>query len=443
MSINRILEGLSNTFDAGNQKQIQAETLTPTFVPTNETPSAEKRGEQQLYGDYLRNQIQARWTLEAQPQQDNFEQKAKELVEKYTPKNVVLVGKFDSKGLGAELAALVPKGARLGAAVFAQLSAGDKADVARAMIDNLNDETLKRMAKTTNGKALLEQTTGLLDDKTTNMWDLRSFASGDSERKTRIQNALGKPQVEQKPQTGEVKQTPQPTQTGEVKLLFEGVKGTAELNKKLLETINAIDPQPTGRKLGGVKESESAAALHSKAMPNHDLKAKFERLGEKYGVPPALIAGIASRESNMGTLFRGKTGPDNVYYGWGDDIPRKGEKGRQFHGFGLIQIDKAKAPFEYMQKELQAAYGKQKLDPFSEEHIEWGVKSFLKKYEDAQNPKLSEANRFATALSKYNGGYKSKDVVYPQNDQRTTEHNYANDTLVRARWFAQNWDKLQ
>ncbi len=51
MNINRILEGLSNTFDAGNQEQTQAEILTPTFVPTTETNPAEKRGEQQLYGD--------------------------------------------------------------------------------------------------------------------------------------------------------------------------------------------------------------------------------------------------------------------------------------------------------------------------------------------------------------------------------------------------------
>lgn len=203
MNINRILEGLSNALDAGNQEQIQAETITPTFVPQSETNSTEKRGERQLYGDYQRNQIQSRW-LEAQPQQDNFEQKAKELIEKYTPKNVVLVGKFDSKGLGAELAALVPKGAKLGTAVFAQLSAGDKADVARAMIDNLNDETLKRMAQTTNGKALLEQTAGLLDGKTTNMWDLRSFAGGDTERKARIETAFGKLQVEQKPEAQKV-----------------------------------------------------------------------------------------------------------------------------------------------------------------------------------------------------------------------------------------------
>lgn len=203
MSINRIFEGLSK-IDSGNQEQTPPKAVMPTFVPTSETTSTEKLFDQQNYGSYLRNQIEARWMLEAQPQQDNFEQKAKELIEKYTPKNVVLVGKFDSKGLGAELAGLVPKGAKLGAAVFSQLSAGDKADTARAMIDGMNDETLKRMAKTTNGKALLEQTSVLLDGKTTNMWDIGTFAKGDTERKTRIEMAFGKPQVEQKPEAQKV-----------------------------------------------------------------------------------------------------------------------------------------------------------------------------------------------------------------------------------------------
>ncbi len=101
MNINRILEGLSNTLEAGNQEQTQAETLTPTFVPQSETTSAEKLFDRQNYGDYLRNQIEARWTLETESQQDNFEQKAKELIDKYTPKDLVLIGKFDSKGIGA------------------------------------------------------------------------------------------------------------------------------------------------------------------------------------------------------------------------------------------------------------------------------------------------------------------------------------------------------
>ncbi len=205
MAGTRISEGLTNTFDIGNQEQTQAETLTPTFVPQDETASAEKLFDQQNYGDFLRNQIEARWKPEAESPQDNFEQKAKELIEKYQPKDFVFVGKFDSQGLGTELAGLVPKGAKLGTAVFAQIpAAGDKADVGRAMIDSLSDETLKKMARTTNGKALLEQTAGLLDGATTNMWDRGAFAKGDTERKLRIETALGKPQVEQKPEVQKV-----------------------------------------------------------------------------------------------------------------------------------------------------------------------------------------------------------------------------------------------
>jgi hypothetical protein len=67
----------------------------------------------------------------------------------------------------------------------------------------------------------------------------------------------------------------------------------------------------------------------------------------------------------------------------------------------------------------------------------------LKKFEEAKanNPKLSEANQVATATSKYNGGIKG--AAYPRNDAGTSGHDYANDTLARARWFANNWDKLK
>lgn len=230
-------------------------------------------------------------------------------------------------------------------------------------------------------------------------------------------------------------------QTVEVKPMYEGVKTTAELNQRLLKTIEDVDPQPTGLKphgkqRGGVAESEAAAELHAQYMPKHDLKAKFERLGEKYSVPPALIAAIASRESNMGTQLK-RTG---VYTGWGDFSKRRGEKHKSYHGFGIIQVDRQTAPFPEIRRELQAAYGKRKLDPYAEEHIEWGVKCFLKKLDEARtnNPKLPEAEQIATAVSKYNGG--KRGAVYPENDARTSGHDYANDTLIRARWFAQDWD---
>lgn len=54
--------------------------------------------------------------------------------------------------------------------------------------------------------------------------------------------------------------------------------------------------------------SEKAAALHAKNINDCDLKLEFEKIGAAYQVAPALIAGKASRESNMRqTLQRGSS----------------------------------------------------------------------------------------------------------------------------------------
>lgn len=79
-------------------------------------------GQQAAIKDLTRKFIEG----QAEPQQEDFTAKAKELIDKYMPKNVLLVGKFNSQGLGAELATLVPKGAKLGDAIFAELVPGDK-----------------------------------------------------------------------------------------------------------------------------------------------------------------------------------------------------------------------------------------------------------------------------------------------------------------------------
>lgn len=70
MSINRIFEGSSKVLDAGNREKTEPKTITPTFAPTSETTLTQKRSEQQFYGNYQRNQIQARWT-EQQRQQSS------------------------------------------------------------------------------------------------------------------------------------------------------------------------------------------------------------------------------------------------------------------------------------------------------------------------------------------------------------------------------------
>lgn len=87
MAVNRILEGLNNAFDAGNQEQTQAETLTPTFVPPSETTSAEKLFDRQNYGIYLRSQIESLWT--EQTQNGAAQSKFPKVPEaKYTPADI-------------------------------------------------------------------------------------------------------------------------------------------------------------------------------------------------------------------------------------------------------------------------------------------------------------------------------------------------------------------
>lgn len=240
-------------------------------------------------------------------------------------------------------------------------------------------------------------------------------------------------------------------QTDELKPMYDGVKTTAELNQKLLETIKAVDTQPTGikpRKLksgkilpGGTVVSESAAATKKGLdfFTNKGLKAKFEKIGEQYSVPPALIAAIASRESGFGLFLKSE---GNKYYGWGDYGQRDKEKFKQYHGFSIMQIDKNTAALPDVAKEMNADYGKTTLDPYAEKFVEAGVKTFLLKFEAVKQkfPKLSFEGQIATAVSRYNGG---SGLAYPKSDVGTTGNDYANDTLVRARWFANNWDKLK
>lgn len=221
-----------------------------------------------------------------------------------------------------------------------------------------------------------------------------------------------------------------------------------ELNQALIDTIDDLKSQPTGTKsklfgkkskIIGVEGSEKAAELHAKNINDYDLKLKFEKLGVKYQIAPALIAGKASRESNMGqTLQRSSS----IYWGWGDFSQRTGETESTYHGFGILQLDRKTAPFATVRDELNRSLGKIKLNPYEERWIEWGLKTFDEKLDNAVKlyPKLATAEQFATALSKYNGG--KKGFNYPENDKYTTGKDYANDTLIRARWFAQNWGKI-
>lgn len=223
-------------------------------------------------------------------------------------------------------------------------------------------------------------------------------------------------------------------------------KTVKELNEALLEIIGELESQPTGTKktvtfpkLYGVEASKKAAIAHSKLLNNYEMKSNFEKLGVEYEIAPALLAGKGSRESGLGSTLHKNV---DIYWGWGDYSQRTNEKSKTYHGFGVLQLDRITAPFREVTLELTHSLGRVKLNPYEYRWLEWGIKTFLLKLEQAGDnfPELETAERFATALSKYNGG--KKGYYYPDNDKYTTGKDYANDTLVRASWFASNWEEI-
>jgi hypothetical protein len=217
---------------------------------------------------------------------------------------------------------------------------------------------------------------------------------------------------------------------------------TALSNSKLAQQVKQLNLKGPNRKVsksgkvinaGGVASAKKSAKNQAAKYMSPSLKAKFEAIGKKYGLPPALLAGIASRESNLGASLKKK----GINSGWGDFGKRKGEKVKQYHGFGIMQVDKNKGGIGYA-KSIKAAYGKTKLDPYSIANIDAGAKVFAGKLADVKKnfPKSSPAQQLAMAVSQYNGGLHK---AYPNNDRGTTGNDYANDTLVRAGWFANNW----
>ena len=202
----------------------------------------------------------------------------------------------------------------------------------------------------------------------------------------------------------------------------------SNLNLHFLKSLGSLELK--GASDGGIKTSLRKAKSDAHRI-TPELKAKFELIGKKYNLSPALLAGIASRESNIGGEFG--SNKHKPHYGWGD------------HGraAGIMQIDKFTAAIPNAEKrELQAAYrNNENLDPFSLKNIEQGAREFKNKLHIAEHrfPKLSSEAQTATAISLYNGGDQH---AWPHSDQGTTSGDYANDTLIRARYYAKNWDKL-
>lgn len=138
----------------------------------------------------------------------------------------------------------------------------------------------------------------------------------------------------------------------------------------------------------------------------------FADVAAKFGVPAALLAGIASRESRCGNAL------DD---GWGD----------HGNGFGIMQVDKNAHPI----------HGRS--DPAGEDHVEQATGILVKNLETMlSSPRYDtwkDSSLLQGAAAAYNFGI--DDVRTEENiDSGTTGDDYGSDVLARAKFYYQHPD---
>jgi uncharacterized Zn-binding protein involved in type VI secretion len=152
------------------------------------------------------------------------------------------------------------------------------------------------------------------------------------------------------------------------------------------------------------------------AAKAQELVPLAKELGEKYGIPPALALGIASRESGFGRHLN-ETGYGNYDNG---------------NGFGMFQVDKryhTPAGGAYSMGHADQAMGiyKNNLDRIEAAHPDW-----------------PREQQLATATAAYNFGYgnartqPADAASWAKLDGGTAGDDYSRDVWARAQYFADN-----
>jgi GH24 family phage-related lysozyme (muramidase)/murein DD-endopeptidase MepM/ murein hydrolase activator NlpD len=172
-----------------------------------------------------------------------------------------------------------------------------------------------------------------------------------------------------------------------------------------IETSGASDrtARQDGHTRGSVGASERMARRDFNALKRY--AQLFVDVGAETGLPPALLAAIASRESRGGTQLDRN--------GYGD----------HGNGFGLMQVDKR-------YHELAGAAR-------SREHIEQAAGILKGYFQDvkAKFPRWSEAQQLRGAVAAYNFGVKNVQSL-DRLDIGSTGDDYSADVWARARYYA-------
>lgn len=181
--------------------------------------------------------------------------------------------------------------------------------------------------------------------------------------------------------------------------------------------INALKGCPTtgcssrtNRRNPGVKGSQELARNDARLITKEFL-GNCREIGDEYNVPPALILGLASRETHIGSVLGAPSGSKE---GWGD----------RNHAFGVMQVDKRYHKIKGLN------------DPFSRAHLDQAVGIYAS-YRDQvkqNHPDWSDENLLKGACSAYNSGVGNVQSISGM-DRGTTGDDYGNDVIARSQFF--------
>ena len=183
-----------------------------------------------------------------------------------------------------------------------------------------------------------------------------------------------------------------------------GRDGRAILFQQVGRGASADTARQDGLGPGQQTSIQMAQSDESRVMIHKD---KYIQAAERYGLPPSLLAAIASRETRGGSQL------DHTGYSMygGND------------GFGLMQVD--------------AGHHAPTGGPESIEHIEQaaGILAQFRDYLRSRHQEWTEAQILKAAVSAYNCGPGRIRTVDGM-DSRTTGKDYSSDTWVRAQYYA-------
>jgi soluble lytic murein transglycosylase-like protein len=190
--------------------------------------------------------------------------------------------------------------------------------------------------------------------------------------------------------------------------------GAGEKTALQLPGYNPKNPnRPTG-----TAASEALATEDVNAIDTH--RSEIEQVAKEYDLPPALLAGLISRESRGGQILDKK--------GWGD----------RGNAFGVMQVD----------KNYHTPKGN---NPWGLDHLRQGAKILADNVKHIQAPGKSKnghhpdwpsERQLQGAVAGYNMGMDEVETLGGI-DIGTSHNDYSNDVWSRAQFFAERWAPSQ